>query len=90
MAHILASNISGLDIVSLQKIYKNEDELRLALLGYAQEARRIFGTFTNFGLAASMISVILGIIPLYSYSIETGGRRSVLIFCNYSDIVSAH
>lgn len=39
-----------------------------------QEAKRIFGTFSNFGLAASMISVILGIIPLYTYCLQTGGR----------------
>lgn len=38
-----------------------------------QEAKRIFGTFSNFGLAASMISVILGIIPLYTYCLQTGG-----------------
>jgi hypothetical protein len=50
-----------------------EDELRLAKLGYKQEVKRIFSKWTNFGLAASMISVILGIIPLYTYSLTTGG-----------------
>lgn len=38
-----------------------------------QEAKRIFSTFTNFGLACSMISVLLGIIPLYSFSLANGG-----------------
>ena len=28
---------------------------------------------TNFGLTASMISVLLGILPLYDYSLATGG-----------------
>ena len=51
-----------------------EDELRLSRLGYKQEAKRIFGLWSNFGLAASMISVILGIIPLYTYSLTNGGK----------------
>eukprot|EP01038_Epipyxis_sp_PR26KG_P005708 gene5708-7878_t len=51
----------------------NEDELRLAKLGYNQEVKRIFSVFTTFGLAASMISVLLGIIPLYTFSLQTGG-----------------
>lgn len=55
------------------KQWNDEDEHRLAQLGYVQEMKRVFGTFTNFGLASSMISVLLGIIPLYSYSLQTGG-----------------
>jgi hypothetical protein len=51
-----------------------EDEKRLAQLGYTQEVKRIFGGFTNFGLAASMISILLGIVPLYTYSIRSGGK----------------
>ena len=51
----------------------DEDQMRLAKLGYKQEFRRIFSTFTNYGLTASMISVLLGVIPLYSYQLSTGG-----------------
>mgnify|MGYP003385608622 CR=1 FL=1 len=51
----------------------DEDERRLLQLGYKQEVKRIFSEFTNFGLAASMISILLGIIPLYTYQLETGG-----------------
>ena len=51
-----------------------DDELRLSRLGYKQEAKRIFGLWSNFGLAASMISVLLGVIPLYTYSLINGGR----------------
>jgi len=54
-----------------------EDELRLANLGYSQEMKRVFNVFTTFGLAASMISVLLGIIPLYSYSLQTGGPANM-------------
>lgn len=46
----------------------------------SQEVKRVFGAFTNFGLAASMISVILGIIPLYTYCLQTGGTE-LFEFC---------
>lgn len=60
------------DRVSITK-NMTEDEKRLALLGYRQEVKRIFNTFTSFGLTSSMISVLLGVIPLYTYSLATGG-----------------
>lgn len=55
----------------------NEDERRLAQLGYKQEYTRIFNTWTNFGLTTSMVSVLLGIVPLYTYSLQTGGVSSL-------------
>ena len=61
---------------------KTEDELRLNKLGYKQEVKRIFGWWTNFGLAASMISALLGVIPLYSYSLRNGGE--LLSICHLS------
>jgi len=51
----------------------DEDSVKLASLGYKQEFKRIFNLITCFGLAASMISVLLGIIPLYTYSLQNGG-----------------
>jgi hypothetical protein len=39
-----------------------------------QEAKRIFNVVTTWGLTVSMISVVLGIIPLYKYSLQTGGE----------------
>lgn len=53
--------------------FSNEDEKRLAQLGYSQEVKRIFSAFSNFGLAASMISVLLGFIPLYTFELQSGG-----------------
>ena len=50
-----------------------EDEMRLAKLGYRQEVKRIFNFFTNFGLTSSMISVLLGVVPLYTFSLASGG-----------------
>lgn len=61
------------------EISSDEDEYRLRQLGYSQEVRRIFSNFTSFGLTASMISVLLGVIPLYTYQLQTGGP-SVLIW----------
>ena len=58
-----------------------EDELRLSRLGYKQEAKRIFGLWSNFGLAASMISVLLGVIPLYTYSLINGGKCFCAVIC---------
>lgn len=52
---------------------QNEDERRLEALGYKQEVKRIFNKFTTFGLTASMISILLGIVPLYTYELESGG-----------------
>eukprot|EP00668_Euglena_longa_P002926 GGOE01003421.1.p1 GENE.GGOE01003421.1~~GGOE01003421.1.p1 ORF type:complete len:593 (-),score=64.47 GGOE01003421.1:463-2208(-) len=56
----------------------DEDELRLAKLGYKQEYNRIFNVWTNFGLAASMVSVLLGIVPLYTYQLSAGGPAVML------------
>jgi len=57
---------------------QTEDERRLAALGYKQEVKRIFGTFTNFGLTASMISILLGVIPLYTYELQSGGSAVMI------------
>ena len=51
----------------------DEDERRLNRLGYLQELKRIFGAYTNFCLTASMVSILLGIIPLYPFGLESGG-----------------
>ena len=52
---------------------EDEDERRLNKLGYLQELKRIFGAYTNFCLTASMVSILLGIIPLYPFGLTTGG-----------------
>jgi hypothetical protein len=52
---------------------QSEDERRLVALGYKQEVKRIFNQFTNFGLTSSMISILLGIIPLYTFELQSGG-----------------
>lgn len=54
-------------------VFDNEDDRRLASLGYKQEMKRVFSLYTNFGLSASMISILLGVIPLYTFLLTTGG-----------------
>ena len=49
------------------------------MLGYTQEVKRIFNQWTNFGLTASMISTLLGIVPLFTYQLQTGGP-SVMVW----------
>lgn len=51
----------------------DDDEIRLNKLGYIQELKRIFGVYTNCCLTSSMVSVILGIIPLYPFELRSGG-----------------
>eukprot|EP00667_Euglena_gracilis_P005334 EG_transcript_5372 len=59
--------------VDVSKVVTDEDEMRLAKLGYKQEYARIFNKWTNFGLTSSMVSVLLGIVPLYTNSLTNGG-----------------
>jgi len=56
----------------------NEDEKRLFKLGYRQEVKRIFAQTSNFGLTTSMVSVMLGVVPLYTYSLKTGGPAGMV------------
>lgn len=56
----------------------DEDERRLRQCGYKQEFRRIFSGFTSFGLTSSMVSILLGCIPLYSYELQSGGSATFI------------
>lgn len=84
---------------SLQ-LSQTEDERRLMALGYKQEVKRIFNQFTNFGLTSSMISVLLGVVPLYTFELESGGPAvqfwswiivgpfTVLLVCSLAGILT--
>ena len=76
----LASNDHDASQINTMKISEEslqgsqtEDERRLMALGYKQEVKRIFNQFTNFGLTSSMISVLLGVVPLHTFELESGG-----------------
>ncbi|TPX61376.1 hypothetical protein SpCBS45565_g07288 [Spizellomyces sp. 'palustris'] len=50
-----------------------EDEIRLAKLGYQQNLKRQFSAFQNFGFVLTNASVLIGVIPLYSFALTLGG-----------------
>ena len=82
------------------QLSQTEDERRLMALGYKQEVKRIFNQFTNFGLTSSMISVLLGVVPLYTFELESGGPAvqfwswiivgpfTVLLVCSLAGILT--
>ncbi|KAI1319769.1 hypothetical protein EDD11_003154 [Mortierella claussenii] len=51
----------------------NEDEARLAALGYKQNMKRQFTGLQNFGFTLTNSSVLIGIIPLFGFGMSTGG-----------------
>ncbi|KAG0053307.1 hypothetical protein BGZ83_001346 [Gryganskiella cystojenkinii] len=51
----------------------NEDEARLASLGYKQNMKRQFSGLQNFGFTLTNSSVLIGIIPLFGFGMLTGG-----------------
>ncbi|KAF9909379.1 hypothetical protein EC991_008764 [Linnemannia zychae] len=51
----------------------NEDEARLAGLGYKQNMKRQFSGLQNFGFTLTNSSVLIGIVPLFTFGLNTGG-----------------
>ncbi|KAF9962406.1 hypothetical protein BGZ72_006228 [Mortierella alpina] len=51
----------------------NEDEARLAGLGYKQNMKRQFSGLQNFGFTLTNSSVLIGIVPLFGFGMLTGG-----------------
>ncbi|RUS16494.1 amino acid/polyamine transporter I [Endogone sp. FLAS-F59071] len=49
------------------------DETRLNQLGYRQELRRELTTFTNYGIALSIVCICSGLTSLFYYGLTTGG-----------------
>jgi amino acid transporter len=52
---------------------KNSDTEDLKRLGYAQELLREMGSFSNFALCFSVVSILTGISQLYGYGLQHGG-----------------
>jgi hypothetical protein len=50
------------------------DERRLAELGYAQELKRGWSSFSNFAISFSIISVLAGCFTSYGQAFNNGGR----------------
>jgi amino acid transporter len=55
------------------------DEARLHALGYAQELRRGMGSFSNFAVSFSIISILTGAITTYYLGMDAGGPRAITL-----------
>src|SRR5579863_10718654 len=55
------------------------DEQRLAELGYKQELRRGWSSFSNFAISFSIISVLAGCFTTYGQALKNGGPVAISI-----------
>ncbi len=51
----------------------NEDDARLAALGYQPQLKRVLGLFANFSVAFTYLSPMVGIYSLFLLGVGTGG-----------------
>jgi amino acid transporter len=54
-------------------VHEEDDERRLAELGYKQELERRMGGFANFAVSFTIISILSGALTLYGTGINYGG-----------------
>src|SRR5689334_20125932 len=52
---------------------QSSDVETLHRMGYAQELMRRMGTFSNFAVSFTIISILSGCLTLYAYGMNTGG-----------------
>ena len=55
------------------------DSQRLNELGYAQELKRGLGTFSNFAISFSIISILAGAVTTFSLGMLAGGPRMIML-----------
>jgi len=55
----------------------NEDENRLAALGYKQELRRTWSGFSNFAISFSIISILSGCFTIFAQGWNNGGPIAI-------------
>src|ERR1700761_9625904 len=58
---------------------RSSDEQRLAELGYAQELKRGWSSFSNFAISFSIISVLAGCFTSYGQAFNNGGPVAISI-----------
>jgi len=56
----------------------DHDTARLHSLGYAQELRRRMGTFSNFAVSFTIISILSGCLTLYYFGMIEGGPVDII------------
>jgi amino acid transporter len=57
--------------------YQNEDERKLAELGYKQELNRTWSGFSNFAISFSIISILAGCFTTYGAAWNNGGPIAI-------------
>lgn len=57
----------------------SDDEARLAQLGYKQELKRGWSSFSNFAISFSIISVLAGCFTSFSQAFLNGGPIAISI-----------
>src|SRR4051812_19831003 len=57
----------------------DQDDARLASLGYQPQLRRVLGPFANFSVAFTYLSPMVGIYSLFALGIGTGGPAYLLL-----------
>src|SRR5579859_8162004 len=58
---------------------RSSDEQRLAELGYKQELRRGWSSFSNLAISFSIISVLAGCFTTYGQALKNGGPIAISI-----------
>lgn len=67
------------ELVSQTNAAADADRDRLHELGYAQELHRGMGTFSNFAISFSIISVLAGALTSFSLGMLAGGPRIIIL-----------
>lgn len=76
------------DAQAIQPGSVSNDEEDLASLGYAQKLHRTMGPFTSFALAFSMVSIITGVVSLFSDPFARVGGVGILLWLLVIPMVS--
>ncbi len=56
----------------------DDDVAKLHALGYAQELRRRMGSFSNFAVSFTIISILSGCLTLFGFGMTTGGPATMV------------
>lgn len=63
----------------MENVVSSTDEEQLKNCGYQQEFQRSLTSFSNFGLAFTILSIPASLLPYLHLALQTGGPRGLLI-----------
>jgi amino acid transporter len=75
----MKKSVNYTEISSQNDSCTNEDEIRLRELGYKQELKRSINILSNVGLSFTMLSIPGSLLPFFSFLLQTGGPRGMLL-----------